>query len=159
MKNILPTDMNEMKSSLDLWRNAFSSTFKQLVEKGKELQTVTEEFFVPRVSKDFPRMDMVEGDREIFVVFELPGMTKEEFTLEIGGGFLMLRGEKKNPLQKKAVGIHLSECAYGTFERMVILPARIIEDKADAVFTSGILTVTLPKTEVQNSPRTVVQVR
>lgn len=159
MKNPGPNDFSEMKSSLDLWKDAFTSTFKQLVDKGKEFQQVTEQFFVPRMVRDFPRMDMVEGDREIYVVFELPGLTKEDFKIEIGGGFLHLVGEKKNPLQKKAVGIHLSECSYGHFERVVLLPVKIIEEKIDAEFTSGVLTVTLPKAELQDLPKSPIKVR
>jgi len=159
MKDKIPTNLTEIKSSLGNWKETFSSTFKQLVEKGKELQQVTEQLFTSPIVRDFPKMDIVEGTNELFVVLELPGMTKDDFQLEIGSGMIFLRGEKKNPLQNKAGGIHILECSYGKFERNISLPCKIVEDKVEAEFKNGVLTISLIKAEGTLSKRIPVNIR
>ena len=159
MKNIVPKNMSEVKESIDTWRSTFSSTFRQLVEKGKELQQVTEQFFISPIGRAFPQMDMIESADELFLVFELPGLEKEDFKLELAGGLLYLAGEKRNPLQNKAGGLHLSECAYGRFERTVSLPCKVLEDKTEAEFKNGTLTVKLPKIDAPPAQKVSVTVR
>jgi HSP20 family protein len=159
MRNIVPKNISEVKDSIDTWRSTFSNTFKQLVEKGKELQQVTEQFFISPIGRAFPQMDMIEGADELFLVFELPGLEKDDFKLELAGGLLFIIGEKKNPLQNKVAGLHLSECAYGRFERTVSLPCKILEEKAEAEFKNGVLTVKLPKVDAPPAQKVSVAVR
>ncbi|MFZ2960992.1 MAG: Hsp20/alpha crystallin family protein [Candidatus Ozemobacteraceae bacterium] len=159
MKNIIPTSLPEVKSSLDTLKHAFSSSFKQLVEKGRELQQVTDALLLPTVVRDFPRCDLVEGSNDLYILFELPGLAREEFSLEIGGGLLTVRGEKKSRLQGRGAEIHLGECVYGPFERTISLPLRVLEEKADAAFSDGVLVVTIPKVGSADRPRINVPVR
>ncbi|RCK81164.1 MAG: heat shock protein, Hsp20 family [Candidatus Ozemobacter sibiricus] len=159
MQKIIPTSIPEVKSSLEALKNAFTSSLHQLVAKGNELQQVAEHLMSGAVARDFPRCDMVEGSGELFVLFELPGLAREDFQLEIGGGLLTVRGEKKSRLQGRGAVIHLGECLYGAFERTVSLPVRVAEDKAAAEFTAGVLIVTLPKAEAGDRPRHPIPIR
>jgi len=159
MKTIISTSLSEVKSSLENLKSAFSNSFQQLVDKGKELQQVTESLLTRTVSRDFPRCDLVEGSNELFVLFELPGLSLEDFQLEIGGELLVVKGEKKSKIQGRGAAIHLGECAYGAFERSVSLPLRVVEEKAEAELASGILLITIPKAEVSDQPRRKVPVR
>lgn len=158
MKTIIPTNLPEVKSSLESLKNAFSSSFQQLVDKGKELQAATENLLTRTVARDFPRCDMIEGSGELFVVFELPGLAREDFQLEIGSGLMVIRGEKHSRVQGKGAAIHLGECSYGAFERSVSLPVRVVEDKATAELVAGVLVVTIPKLVGADQPRRTVPV-
>jgi HSP20 family protein len=56
---------------------------------------------------------------------------------------LTLKGEKRSETEDK--DRQFSERYYGRFERHIPLGAEIQADKAEARFTNGVLTVTLPK--------------
>jgi HSP20 family protein len=91
----------------------------------------------------WPTVEMSETDKEIKVQAELPGLDEKEFEVLLSDGALTIRGEKKRESEDK--GRHVSERFYGLFERRIPLPTEIQEDKVDASFKKGVLTVTLPK--------------
>ena len=53
------------------------------------------------------------------------------------------RGEKRSESEDKERRV--SERYYGRFERVIPLPFAVEEDKAEASFNNGVLTVTLPR--------------
>jgi HSP20 family protein len=64
-------------------------------------------------------------------------------------GVLTLRGEKRSETEDK--DRQFSERYYGRFERRIPLGYEVTEDKVDARFRNGVLTVTLPKSEKAQS--------
>ena len=58
-------------------------------------------------------------------------------------GVLTIRGEKKAEIEDKERAF--SERSYGRFERRIPLAWEVDEDKIDAAFRNGVLTVTMPK--------------
>lgn len=94
-------------------------------------------------SFEFPRVEMSETDREFRVEAELPGMDEKDVEVLLNDGVLTLRGEKKSESEDK--GRRLTERFYGRFERQIVLPVDVQEDKVNASFKKGVLTVTLPK--------------
>ncbi|NLI76935.1 MAG: Hsp20/alpha crystallin family protein [Candidatus Riflebacteria bacterium] len=159
MQKIIPTSFPEVKSSLETLKNAFTSSLHQLVVKGNELQQVAEHLVTGTVARDFPRCDLVEGGGELLILFELPGLAREDFQLEIGGGLLTLRGEKKSRIQGRGAAIHLGECLYGAFERTISLPVKVTEEKAVAELTAGVLVVTIPKAEAGDHPKHPIPIK
>lgn len=71
----------------------------------------------------------------VFVTAELPGVKKEDLSLEIDDGVLRLKATRKQ-------GENTVE-----FARSVVLPLPVQTDKASAALADGILTITLPKSE------------
>lgn len=102
-----------------------------------------------------PRLDVTETDGSLEVKAELPGMVKKDIEITLDHGMLVIKGEKKEKKEEKGRYYHRVERRYGTFCRSVRLPAEIKEDKIEATFKDGILTVTLPKveSEVRNVTR------
>jgi HSP20 family protein len=105
-----------------------------------------------------PVMDIEETDAEIIVTAKLPGLDKDDFTVEISGNRLHLRGEKKRSSAKKEHGYYYAERSYGAFARTVPLPYDIDADRATAVSKHGTLRITLPKTEQAKANRIKVHV-
>ena len=91
----------------------------------------------------FPHVEVSETDRELKVEAELPGMDEKDLDVLLDNGVLTLRGEKKSETQDK--DRRISERYYGRFERQIPLPVEVQEDKINASFKKGVLTVTLPK--------------
>ncbi|HKK04374.1 MAG TPA: Hsp20/alpha crystallin family protein [Gammaproteobacteria bacterium] len=93
--------------------------------------------------------EVEERDKEIVVRLEAPGMDREDFDIAVVDDTLVVRGEKRVHRESKpTVGgyrYHIMECAYGRFERAVPLPAPVEDNKAQAGYRRGVLTVTLPK--------------
>jgi len=94
---------------------------------------------------DYPRIELSETDKDIRVTAELPGLDESQVDLSIEDGVLALKGEKKSELEDKDRGY--SERSYGRFERRIHLPKGVESDKAQASFSNGVLTVTIPRKE------------
>ena len=92
-----------------------------------------------------PTLDVKENEKEIVVKADLPGMDEKDINLTIHNGVLSLRGEKKSEHTDERENYHVMERSYGSFQRSIRLPDTIDEDKAEARFDKGVLTITLPK--------------
>lgn len=92
-----------------------------------------------------PAFDVKESEKELVVKADLPGIDEKDIQLTIHDGVLSLRGEKKSERKDERENYHLMERSYGSFQRTIRLPETIDEDKVDARFDKGVLTVTLPK--------------
>ncbi len=92
-----------------------------------------------------PTLDVKETENELVVKADLPGIDEKDVNLTIYNGVLTLRGEKKSEHTDERENYHVMERSYGSFQRSIRLPETIDEDKAEARFDKGVLTVTLPK--------------
>jgi len=92
----------------------------------------------------WPRIELSETDNTVTVSAELPGLSEKDVQVEIDNGVLSIRGEKK--AERSDESKFVSERYYGSFERQIPLEG-VEEDKAQADFKNGVLTVTLPKSE------------
>ncbi len=91
----------------------------------------------------WPQMEVVENDKDVRISAELPGLEDKDVEILMGDGVLTIRGEKKSEIEDKERAF--SERTYGRFERRIPLAWEVEEDKIDASFRNGVLTVTLPK--------------
>ncbi len=89
--------------------------------------------------------EISEDDDKIVVRLEAPGMSRSDFDLEIANDHLIVRGEKKYEQERKKGRYVLSECAYGSFERVLPLPTAVEADKASAHYRDGVLRIEIPK--------------
>jgi HSP20 family protein len=92
----------------------------------------------------WPHVELSETEKALKVTAELPGMEENDVQVELANGALVIRGEKK--VESEGDGKLFSERYYGSFERRIPLDG-VQEDKAEASFKNGVLTVTLPKSE------------
>jgi len=93
----------------------------------------------------WPNIEMSEGDKEIRVSAELPGLDDNDIEINLADGVLSVRGEKRSDYEDQ--DRHYSERFFGRFERRIALPAEVDEDRIKATFKNGVLDVRLPKTE------------
>jgi len=93
-----------------------------------------------------PQVDVVEDDKEIRVSAELPGMDADDVDISIAQGLLTISGEKREEKEDRGKNYYRMERSYGSFRRAIPLPVEVDENKAEAIFKKGVLTITLPKT-------------
>lgn len=94
-----------------------------------------------------PQLDATEDDKAFRVAIELPGMTDKDVAVSLAERVLTIRGEKKEEQERKDKNVHRKERAYGSFRRVIELPADVDADKIQAAFRNGVLTIDLPKTK------------
>ena len=106
-----------------------------------------------------PAVDVAEGDDTYTVKMELPGVNKEDVKITLESNILTIRGEKRAEGEVKEKNYHRTERSYGSFQRSFTLPTTVKNDKIDAVYKDGILTVTLPKAEEAKPKQIEVKVK
>jgi HSP20 family protein len=101
----------------------------------------------PRFLGEFvPKVDVEESDTDFKVTAELPGLEPGDIQISLENDVLILSGEKKSEREEKEKGYRRMERSYGSFQRVIPLTTEVEEDKVDAKFKNGVLTITLPKT-------------
>jgi HSP20 family protein len=103
-----------------------------------------------------PAVDIVDTDKAYEITAELPGMDESNIDVKFSDGTLTIKGEKRDEKEEKKKGDYLSERRYGSFQRSFGVPDGVDEDKIEANFKNGVLTVTLPKTaQAQRSEKKI----
>lgn len=74
-----------------------------------------------------------------------PGLTKEDFNIELKDNLLTVSGERKFTNEKKEKNYHSIERQYGSFSRSFSLPENVDGEKINAKYNHGILELTFPK--------------
>ena len=92
-----------------------------------------------------PDTDMSETEEAYLLTVDLPGLTKKDIEVSYGDNRVTISGERKEENEDKGRNWHKREYSYGSFYRVVDLPARVDGSKAKARFKKGMLKVTLPK--------------
>lgn len=101
-----------------------------------------------------PRCDILETDNDFNLHMDLPGVKKEDITINFQDNQLTISGERKmvEPGEKK--DYLRKERIQGNFHRVFTLPQSINSNKITANLNEGILVVTIPKSE-ESKPRQV----
>jgi HSP20 family protein len=89
--------------------------------------------------------EVFDDDGKIVVRLEAPGLEKSDFDLEVLDSYLVVRGEKQIERERTEGRYHVTECAYGRFERAIPLPDEVDSSKAQANYKNGVLRIELPK--------------
>lgn len=92
-----------------------------------------------------PTLDLKDIDKAIVIEVELPGVDEKDVTLTVKDGVLSLKGEKRHSKEEKGENHYLMERSYGSFMRSVPLPDSIDENKVEAKYDKGVLTIVAEK--------------
>lgn len=103
-------------------------------------------------SSHWPSIELSEGDKEVMVVAELPGLDEKDIDITLHDGVLTLKGEKKG----ETSNARYSERWHGQFARSIELGSEVDPEKVRASFDKGVLMITLEKRpEAQSSVRRI----
>jgi len=103
-----------------------------------------------------PPVDIHETDGEIVVRADVPGVDREQIDIELTGGALTIKGERKfDDEQKNYVRV---ERPHGTFQRSFTIGVPIDQANVKAAYRDGVLEVTLPKAEEARPKQVRVEV-
>jgi HSP20 family protein len=92
-----------------------------------------------------PPVDVYQTETEVVVVMEMAGISEEEIEVEVDGRSMAIRGERKPLRGRPGRSYSQMEIAHGSFQRELLLPAEVNAEEMQAVYSGGILEITLPK--------------
>ncbi len=103
-------------------------------------------------------LDITEADHEYVLKAEIPGVSKENLTVEVDGNTVTIRANKEQNKEVKDEGrVIRQERFWGQLERTVALGCPIDESKTRATYENGLLTLTLPKTEGHENKKILIE--
>ena len=101
-----------------------------------------------------PLVDIKENQEGYEVNAELPGMARDDISINVTGNTLTLSGERKRESEEKGDNYHRVERYFGKFPRSFTFPEEIEPAKISAVYKDGVLTIRVPKSE-QAKPKQI----
>ena len=123
----------------------------------REIDKLFEDAFGGATDSGFkwnPAVDIRENDSELRLDVELPGISPEEVEVTAENGVLTVRGEKRSERKEDDTSrYHVVERSYGSFMRSFQLPQGLDEDRIEATFDNGILSVHIPKSALPQPRR------
>lgn len=91
--------------------------------------------------------DLIDRKGEIEIRLEVPGVAKEDLSVQIRDGLLAVSGTKRMSSSRRDGGLVIQERAFGSFTRHIPLSADVDIQRAEATYADGVLTLTVPKTK------------
>ena len=94
-----------------------------------------------------PEVNVAETATGLEVTADLPGLDPSDIQIDVSDGVLTVRAERKAEREEKdeARKYHLVERSVGTYLRRFALPFQPDEDRIEARFEKGVLTIVLPR--------------
>ncbi len=148
MSSLVP---DRLREALELAHDKFGHFLARLAPWKKEEslpEKITADTMPAFWQTGGPLLDMHETTGDLVIRAEVPGLKKDDFTVERVGRRLTIKGEKNVVRERKGGdGCLISECRYGSFARTLQLPYEIDGKKIRADLKNGVLNIRLPKPE------------
>jgi HSP20 family protein len=143
--------MRQMQDQLD---RAFSSIWSG---SGTASSWAADNVFGP--SDWSPAVDMFQRGNDLVIRADVPGLSKDDITVDIADDQLTIRGERRYDHEEERDGVFRSERSYGSFCRAIPLPQGAIADSAKATFNNGVLEIVVqaPSFDVRRGRRIEVK--
>lgn len=100
---------------------------------------------LPMLLQGFPKIDLIDRDKELVVKVELPGIDKKDIDVSISNNCLIIKAQTCHE-DKEEKGDYLrQETTQREFYRSIALPANVEDDNIVSTFKNGLLELTIPK--------------
>jgi HSP20 family protein len=118
-------------NELAFWGNAFNDSFFNTKPNTNESW--------------YPAVDILNEKEDVVLNIELPGVKKEDISINIEDRVLTIKGERKFEKEEKKDSYVRKERSYGSFKRSFSLSDDVLIDEVNADFQDGVLKLTLKK--------------
>ena len=103
-----------------------------------------------------PAVDIYEKDGTIVINADLPGVKKEDITIDLEGNVLTLKAKKNEDKEIKKEQFYKRERVSGSFQRAFTLPDHVNPETVNAEFKDGVLKIQVAKPEDQKAKQITV---
>jgi HSP20 family protein len=115
-------------------------------------ETALGDSVTPALEHRFP-VDLYEDKENTYVRAELPGLAREDISIEVVNGYLSINGTRKVTDDDGKVTESFS------LNRSIAIPETVQTDKVSAAYENGVLTVTLPKREEVKPKKITIEIK
>lgn len=104
---------------------------------------------VNSIGTSIPAVNIMETEESFNVEVAAPGMTKDDFNIELDNDVLTISSEnkKESETSDKEGRFTRKEFSYNSFKRAFSLPDSVDSTKISASYNNGVLEIALPKKE------------
>jgi len=121
---------------------AYRDAIRQLLEEG----WAPRDMVPSSLASVLVPVDVLDAGPDVIVRANMPGVKVEHLAITLSGQTLTIKGEVKEPEIEGATYLRRERRA-SKFTRSLILPMEVDADHAEAKFSDGVLTLSLPKSE------------
>jgi len=104
-----------------------------------------------------PTMDLTETETEYVVKMDVPGISKQDITVNLQDHMLVVSGERKEEKKEKTESRLVYERRFGSFYRSLSLPHAARDEEISAEMHEGVLTIHVKKSEEAKPRRIEIQ--
>ena len=117
-----------------------------------------DDFFTPMANINNFNTDIKETDTEYIVEADLPGVKKEDITLDYKDNNLIISAKRENEINEEKDNYIRRERSYGSFSRSFYID-NVDKNSIEASFNDGQLKITLPKINqsISNDSRILIK--
>jgi HSP20 family protein len=94
----------------------------------------------------FPPINVFRQGNDFLAIIEMPGVNKDDLTLEVRGNAIRISGKKAIDYGGNA-SVHRRERVAGSFDRTITLPVQLDPDRVTAEYRDGVLAFSLARAE------------
>jgi HSP20 family protein len=94
-----------------------------------------------------PACDLSETTEGYLLTFDLPGLKREDISIDVTGRRLVVSGERRWDDERTEANYFRRERSYGKFSRAFELPEGTNVDAIEAGYENGVLKLAVPKAE------------
>jgi HSP20 family protein len=95
-----------------------------------------------------PSCDIEEQEDRYVIKADLPGVDKKDIDVKLENGVISIRGEKQTEKETgKGTKRHRTERFHGSFARSFTLPDAVKDERVEANYKDGVLSLVIPKAE------------
>lgn len=102
-------------------------------------------------------MDLVERDDEYVVTVDLPGFEREDIDVRVTDQTLKIEAEREQAVDEEDAAYIRHERKHRTASRSIRLPDAVDKDGVSAKMRNGVLTVTIPRLEVEEAKQIEIE--
>lgn len=106
-----------------------------------------------------PSVNIKEDENAYYIQADLPGIKKDDISIEINEDVLTISGERKYKNEEKGENFHKTESFFGKFERSFSLSKDIDVNKISAEQKDGVLEILLPKIEIKKEESKKISIK
>lgn len=107
----------------------------------------------------WPEIEVQQTGNKLVVQADLPGLKKDDVTIEVRDNALILSGERRSEAEREEAGFYRTERSYGSFFRTIPLPKGAKPETASASFENGVLKIEMDAPGEEEAQARRIEVR
>lgn len=154
MANIVRLNNPTPLFSRDEFLTPFSSLFDEFFNQNFQSLDVG---FLGKTA--YPKVDIIDESDKVIIEAEIPGLSKDQVSVELEKGVLRIKGEKKEEIENTKRNYVHRELKHSSFCRSFTVGENVNTGSVSAKYENGVLEVTLKKLQPTPEKDTVKKIQ